>query len=624
MEGDSITVDSKQPLLLKISKSDTQSPSKMLKDKFVKEKGSEIQKIMCKMKQEGLVESDDGEEEVKFKDIDCKTDEVDGSVNKSEPSDKEKDSVKGETKEVEVETSFEKAKEDKMSKEVPVVMEGKRDIDIENKEQIPEAKKDDSETHEKKQTELKSQKQNEALEKTSEVEVNDSSEKQLVERDCNNDIQKTINGEALENHRSISVKTQEVDPSEVTDLKKDTDKNDLDTDFVHSETQKLTDSDENKTKKTPNSESSRAKTKINSENISPAEDDSKSLKPDLTSSDNDHNVSDQMGKGSSECDKSNGYESEQLSKTLVSESVEESDDTNTCIRDKSERSESKTEQKLEEQNDCTHESEKINYVENLSESLSDEKCEKFFEKGSKEISSENLIYLKNKSEVKEKSEIESEHSCTNDQLVEQKQLCVSASLEDIENKSVGADIVKKARKRKNDDIKQDVANSSTDEEVDNESVIPNKRTTKTAVRKSPNNTIAEETKQGEDYVEENEKCRKTCDETEAEENKDISEISKLEINENEEIKTSEKSNEEEVTDKNEISEKKETVQKDDSVETGDKDLKKETEATEMKEKELESETAKDAMTKVKGLVAHSKRSKSKAQKRQVSHKVILY
>lgn len=60
----------------KVYKCDSQSPSKMLKDKFLKEKGSEIQKIMCKMKQEGIVDSDSDENTHEEK-----KDEVDGIIN---------------------------------------------------------------------------------------------------------------------------------------------------------------------------------------------------------------------------------------------------------------------------------------------------------------------------------------------------------------------------------------------------------------------------------------------------------------------------------------------------------------------------------------------------------------
>ncbi|KAL4220405.1 respiration factor rsf1 [Mactra antiquata] len=112
----------------KLSKCETNSPSKMLKDKFVKEKGSEIQKIMCKMKKEGLVDSDtedDKNNKSKIKNENDKSDKnekthISETKDKNDKDEKIDDKDKSETIDENIENKQmdEKSTSDKMNKTV--------------------------------------------------------------------------------------------------------------------------------------------------------------------------------------------------------------------------------------------------------------------------------------------------------------------------------------------------------------------------------------------------------------------------------------------------------------------------------------------------------------------------
>lgn len=114
-----VATETKPPIILKVSKTESQSPSKLLQKKFKKDKGSELKKIMCKLKEpDDTVEKAEEEIEVNEENkIKNENDIIEESTVKNENEVKDNTC---EEKKNEGDEPLEKAPEDKLKKEVKI------------------------------------------------------------------------------------------------------------------------------------------------------------------------------------------------------------------------------------------------------------------------------------------------------------------------------------------------------------------------------------------------------------------------------------------------------------------------------------------------------------------------
>ncbi|XP_053404414.1 remodeling and spacing factor 1-like isoform X2 [Mercenaria mercenaria] len=714
-EGD--TAETKQPILLKISKSDIHSPSKMLKDKFVKEKGSEIQRIMCKMKEEGLIDSENDDDVMRVKEKNEKSDEVDGSVdskddqcNQTEGKNSDKDKFKCET-----------LKKDGETEDVLNEFDNKKDVkkeipdDKENNEEIKCSKEDSKETEisdtvtqesdliENEVTEGEPQVRSKiAREYISEEEhINTDQDKRDSENESQNtedvdeknassaNVMKSSGSDAekdnetsenkslrksesaIENKNSeqMSEKSKENDQKtgksvEACELETEKDKIELPPTCKLSETENLNSSSELAMDLKSGSHSIKNDTvEINEkvlkecENLdegAPQLSDDKSdidkaselhTAEKLVEENNDRSVISGKEVKAEECDKAEKTaeisceakenESETCGANSIEEVTTESVYTKTQPNEMEVSSEQNNLENSSDKNKCSdkvvnEESEKLGVqsVGNVEQDTENQSSEK----DSEIISPENCNEIqshKNDTEIKsteiisgakdtdkispekdtgikvpeEGPEIKSSKNGTSVKGTEDKSLVKDTesklSEEGPETSSLEKDTdVKKARKRKKDEMKTEKGSSSTEEEIDNESKQPCKRPVKSAVRKSPKKQAekedANQTKIGEDEEENKITVEKSeGDKDEIKSDRIVNEVSETIC---------------EVEGKN----KEEKGQK--AVDESEKDT------SEFEEKaESENELVNKSQRKVKGLVAHSRRSKSKAQKRQAEN-----
>lgn len=625
--------DTKPPIVLKIRQSNIQSPSKMLKDRFVKEKGSEIQKIMCKMKKEGLVDSDNDDEKDRNVVKDSKTDEIDSAVGDnnitkqdqgSATNDKSGEKVIGKCESSNVKKDSEKCSKenndsnDKCEK-VPFIKESAdekvEELDIDRDQGLVKdiSKEKSGDNVEKKEPEVSEIEKTQSIRKENIKEISKLAASENVKDQIINNSEEKYSSNSEESESIKCKADKEINESIETNSKNSTVIKDID-------------------------KSAENKSKTNKEDSGHLEQD-KSCGLEAVSDPVENKVQDMTYKNleklHTESDRSNSVNSS-LREDLKEFSEKDKNKKDLKFVEKSVEIKSGcTEKPVADNTDCeesaiSKESKETDGAKDANVKDCDTVC-------AEQRTIEDISAVEN---VPNKPEEPLDQSLSKKQIdpekpsEERKNDIKTEHVKEVpDNKCIKENSGgKKSRKRKQNEIQTEVANSSTDDEVDLELKQPSKRAVKTALRKSPSKQDANEIeaiKEIETLSGDTEHSEKNT-EIEDDGNAQDKVRHKNKKNSRNKLNGSEQKCEGKVSglDKSVSSSEENGISKVANSITEDldgEDVTSNTEVSKTKEKLEENEdyeTVDKPKKIVRGLVAQSRKCKSKAQKRQVYYTVL--